>query len=179
MDTVQNGRAERIPSGVFLHSQRYPSLLLCHTGNDHGRPTGDARTLLAIKPLIPVFSRPVFSPLVDCHPVQIRIDCWEETGKQTGDNLPPMSRKWIRIRTVRQATLTKTCEWRNSWATGSTLFSRDSPFRRLTTVPHFSVIPYDSAKHLRVSFGYGWKGAIPVQNPVALFLAHILHSSTS
>ena len=39
---------------------------------------------LAIKPLTPVFSSLTFPPVVDCHPLQIRIDSPEETGKQTG-----------------------------------------------------------------------------------------------
>ena len=39
---------------------------------------------LTIKPLTPVFSSLTFSPAVDCHPAQIRIDSRTDTGKQTG-----------------------------------------------------------------------------------------------
>ena len=53
------------------------------------RPTARALLLainphLAIKPLTPVFSTSPFSPVVVCHPAQIRIDSPGETGKQTG-----------------------------------------------------------------------------------------------
>ena len=47
----------------------------------HQRPTGHP---LANKPLTPVFSMPAFSPAVDCHPAQIRIDSPADTGKQPG-----------------------------------------------------------------------------------------------
>ena len=43
---------------------------------------------MAIKPLTPVFSILTFSPVVVCHPAQIRIDSPEEAGKQTGVLLP-------------------------------------------------------------------------------------------
>ena len=43
---------------------------------------------LAIKPLTPVFSSLRFSPAVDCHRAQIRIDSPADTGKQTGVLLP-------------------------------------------------------------------------------------------
>ena len=43
---------------------------------------------MAIKPLTPVFSSLTFSPAVDCHPAQIRIDSPEEAGKQPPVLLP-------------------------------------------------------------------------------------------
>ena len=39
---------------------------------------------LTIKPLTLVFSSLTFSPAVDCHRAQIRIDSGKESGKQTG-----------------------------------------------------------------------------------------------
>ena len=44
---------------------------------------------LANKPLTPVFSMPMFSPVVNCHPLQIRIHWRAETGKQPGVSLLP------------------------------------------------------------------------------------------
>ena len=47
------------------------------------------RFRLAIKPLTPVFSIYPFSPVVVCHPLQIRIRSIVERGKKPGIRLPP------------------------------------------------------------------------------------------
>ena len=63
-------------------------LRVCGHLESSGAGETAAQSFLANKPLAPVFSSLAFSPAVDCHPLQIRIDSGKESGKQTGVSLP-------------------------------------------------------------------------------------------
>ena len=59
-------------------------LRVCGHLESSGAGETAAQSFLANKPLAPVFSSLAFSPAVDCHPLQIRIDSGKESVKQTG-----------------------------------------------------------------------------------------------
>ena len=57
--------------------------------------TTPAAANMTIKHQLDIFSMPAFSPVVVCHPAQIRIDFPEETGKQPGVCCHTLSRSLV------------------------------------------------------------------------------------
>ena len=69
-------------------------LRVCGHLESSGAGETAAQSFLANKPLASVFSSLAFSPAVDCHPLQIRIDSGKDTGKQPGGLLVFYDNGW-------------------------------------------------------------------------------------